>query len=147
MYHRISYPVSTVSSILAVSGLLTNVGMVISNPAYSSNTSLIDVLNRAAYHGTVIWCVMKLTTHHAHTNISGAFRSFQQALMASGIARQLGFCSPSDRDNEVDTNPAPSPPPSWCADSEFVQELRDAQSRLWNSIRGARESVRTGALY
>ena len=36
-------------------GLLTNIGMVVANPAYDSNTTLIDVLNRAAYHGTVVW--------------------------------------------------------------------------------------------
>ena len=36
-------------------GLLTDVGMVVANPAYDSDTSLINVLNRAAYHGTVIW--------------------------------------------------------------------------------------------
>ena len=113
--------------------------MVISNPAYSSNMSLTNVLDRAAYHGTVIWYVMELAALYAHAHTSATFRSFQQALMASEIARQLGFCSPSDRDSEVDTNPAPSPPPSWCTDAEFVQEFRDAQSRLWGSIRGARE--------
>ena len=36
-------------------GLLTSVGMVVANPAYDSDTSLINVLNRGAYHGTVIW--------------------------------------------------------------------------------------------
>ena len=39
----------------AYAGLLTDVGMVVANPAYDSNTTNIDVLNRAAYHGTVIW--------------------------------------------------------------------------------------------
>lgn len=38
-------------------GLLTNVGMVVANPAYSSNRTMIEVLNRAAYHGTVVWRV------------------------------------------------------------------------------------------
>ena len=36
-------------------GLLTNVGMVVANPAYDSNRTNIEVLNRAAYHGTVVW--------------------------------------------------------------------------------------------
>ena len=36
-------------------GLLTNVGMVVSNPAYSSNRSIVNVLDRTAYHGTVVW--------------------------------------------------------------------------------------------
>ncbi|KAI0648904.1 hypothetical protein C8Q79DRAFT_903844 [Trametes meyenii] len=103
-------------------GLLTDVGMVVANPAYASNTSLIHVLDRAAYHGTVIW-------------------SFQQGLMAAGLARQLGFCEASSKDASVDTNPAPSPPPEWCSDAAFVQALRDAQTRLWASIRGASDEI------
>ncbi|KAH9902577.1 hypothetical protein C8Q73DRAFT_670858 [Cubamyces lactineus] len=119
-------------------GLLTNVGMVVANPAYDSNTTMIDVLNRAAYHGTVVW-------------------SFQQGLMAGGLARQLGFCtvnalgsnstnstappSSSSPSNTVDTNPAPTPIPDWCADAAFVQSLQDAQTRLWTSIHGAEDEI------
>ncbi|KAI0671937.1 hypothetical protein C8Q78DRAFT_806310 [Trametes maxima] len=107
--------------------LLTNVGMVVANPAYASNTSLIHVLDRAAYHGTVVW-------------------SFQQGLMAGGLARQLGFCSSDSNGTgaDVDTNPAPAPsPPSpeWCSDAAFVRSLHDAQTRLWASIRGARDEI------
>uniref|UniRef100_A0A0W0FBH0 Uncharacterized protein n=1 Tax=Moniliophthora roreri TaxID=221103 RepID=A0A0W0FBH0_MONRR len=36
-------------------GLLTDVGMVVANPAYDSDTTNIEVLDRTAYHGTVIW--------------------------------------------------------------------------------------------
>ena len=36
-------------------GLLTTDGMVVSNPAYSSNRSIVNVLDRTAYHGTVVW--------------------------------------------------------------------------------------------
>ncbi|KAI9001558.1 hypothetical protein BD414DRAFT_453177 [Trametes punicea] len=103
-------------------GLLTNIGMVVANPAYDSNTTMIDVLNRAAYHGTVVW-------------------SFQQGLMAGGLARQLSFCSSNS--TSVDTNPAPSPAPEWCDDAGFVQSLRDAQTRLWTSIRGAEDEIYT----
>ncbi|KAF9563018.1 hypothetical protein CPC08DRAFT_816871 [Agrocybe pediades] len=97
-------------------GLLTNVGMVVANPAYDSNTTNVHVLDRTAYHGTVVW-------------------SFQQALMAGGIARQLGFCNPNS--TSVDINPPPSPLPAWCGDSLLVQSLQDAQRRLWSSIKGA----------
>ncbi len=31
------------------------------------------------------------------------------------------------------------PAPEWCADVDFVQALRDAQKRLWTSIRGAKD--------
>ncbi|EKM58475.1 uncharacterized protein PHACADRAFT_193593 [Phanerochaete carnosa HHB-10118-sp] len=105
-------------------GLLTNIGMVVSNPAYDSNRTNIDVLNRAAYHGTVIW-------------------SFQQGLMASGLARQLSLCIAT---NEVPTAHfalALSEPPAWCADDAFVQSLKDAQSRLWTAIEGACSEINT----
>ena len=96
-------------------GLLTNIGMVVANPAYDSNTTNIEVLDRAAYHGTVIW-------------------SWQQGLMAAGIARQLGFCNPN-ASAVVDPNPAPLPKPTWCGNATFVDSLVDAQARLWKAIR------------
>ncbi|KAF9508271.1 hypothetical protein BS47DRAFT_1373700 [Hydnum rufescens UP504] len=91
-------------------GLLTNIGMVVANPAYDSNTTNINVLNRGAYHGTVVW-----------------------------LGRQLGYCS--DSSIAVDTNPPPSPIPSWCSDKAFIDSVRLAQSKLWASIRGAKENI------
>jgi len=102
-------------------GLLTNIGMVVSNPAYDQNRTNVGVLSRAAYHGTVVW-------------------SFQQGLMAGGLARQLRFCL-TNNGTAVDTNTAPTPPPTWCSDKAFVQSLLDAQTRLWNSINGARSQI------
>ncbi|KAL5521350.1 hypothetical protein ACEPAG_9275 [Sanghuangporus baumii] len=102
-------------------GLLTNVGMVIANPAYDSNTTNIEVLNNAAYHGTVIW-------------------SWQQGIMAAGLQRQLGYCTNSSNVT-VDTNPSPDATPTWCSNSMFVQNVSDAQSRLWTSIKGAIDYV------
>lgn len=58
--------------------------------------------------------------------------------MAAGLARQLGFCNGGQNSASADTDPAPQPTPGWCADAEFVQALRDAQTRLWTSIRGAK---------
>jgi len=104
-------------------GLLTNIGMIVANPTYDSNTTNIEVLNRAAYHGTVVW-------------------SWQQGLMASGIARQLGFCHPN-ASAVVDPNPAPVPTPTWCDNSTFVDNLVAAQERLWTSIQGAKDSIFT----
>jgi hypothetical protein len=49
-------------------GLMTEVGMLVANPAFSG-PQLRAQLNRNAYHGTVIW-------------------SWQQALFAAGLARQ-----------------------------------------------------------
>ncbi|EEB96621.1 hypothetical protein MPER_04215, partial [Moniliophthora perniciosa FA553] len=98
--------------------LLTNIGMEVANPAYDSNTTNIEILHRAAYHGTVIW-------------------SFQQGLMAGGLARQLGFCLEKRRDAAVDTNATPTVIPAWRSDAEFLQKLQEAERRLWNSIKGA----------
>ena len=51
-------------------GLRTPVGVVVANPAYSTDASLRAIMTRDHYHGTVIW-------------------SWQQALLLSGIRRQL----------------------------------------------------------
>ncbi|HEY2274434.1 MAG TPA: hypothetical protein VGH61_02930, partial [Steroidobacteraceae bacterium] len=50
-------------------GLMTEVGLLVANPAFSPG-ALQARLNRNAYHGTVVW-------------------SWQQALFAAGLARQL----------------------------------------------------------
>ncbi|TFK45034.1 hypothetical protein BDQ12DRAFT_731010 [Crucibulum laeve] len=101
-------------------GLLTNVGMLVANPAYDSNRTNVHVLDRTAYHGTVV-------------------RSFQQGLMAGGLARQLGLCSSNSTTTSVDTIP-PTTRPSWC-DTDLQQRLNDAQTRLWESIRGASDNL------
>jgi hypothetical protein len=51
------------------SGLMTEVGLLVANPAFCS-PALQAQLSRNAYHGTVVW-------------------SWQQALFAAGLARQL----------------------------------------------------------
>lgn len=52
---RIYFKQLRTAVLTSTSGLLTNVGMVVANPAYDSNTTNIEVLDRTAYHGTVIW--------------------------------------------------------------------------------------------
>ena len=78
-------------------GLLTDVGMVVANPVYAAPTIQAE-LNNNAYHGTVIW-------------------SWQQALMAAGLQRQL-------------ERPELSP--------IVKEELRAAQRQLWSAIRASR---------
>ncbi|MBV8402783.1 MAG: hypothetical protein JO203_01200 [Gammaproteobacteria bacterium] len=51
-------------------GLMTGVGMLVANPAFCA-APLQESFSRNAYHGTVVW-------------------SWQQALFAAGLARQLG---------------------------------------------------------
>lgn len=103
---------------MADAGLLTNVGMLVANPAYDANRTNVAVLGRAAYHGTVVW-------------------SFQQGLMAGGLARQLALCG-AGAAPRVDAVPPPRAPPAWCANATFVQAVKDAQDRLWAAIEGAR---------
>ncbi|KZT50991.1 hypothetical protein CALCODRAFT_504066 [Calocera cornea HHB12733] len=103
-------------------GLLTNVGMLVANPAFDSNDTNVYVLNTGSYHGTVVW-------------------SWQQALMAAGIARQLKFCNSSVP--SVDINPSPSQPPTWCQNTGLVQGLKNAQMNLWQAINGARSEIFT----
>jgi hypothetical protein len=78
-------------------GLLTDVGMVVANPVYATAAIQAEFTNNA-YHGTVIW-------------------SWQQAVMAAGLQRQLG---------------RPELPPI------VKEELRAAQRQLWSAVRASR---------
>ena len=111
-------------------GLLTNVGMVVANPALDANTSNIAVFDRRAYHGTG---APALFSAHADPAV---IWSWQQALMAAGLARQLAYCSNST-DSSIDVYVRPPVTPSWCSNSTFVSSVRAAQTRLWLAINGA----------
>jgi hypothetical protein len=86
-------------------GLLTDVGMVVANPVFADD-GLKSRFTNHAYHGTVIW-------------------SWQQALFASGLARQL---------DRIDL------PASVRA------SLLAAQQTLWHAI-GAARSVQSSELW
>jgi hypothetical protein len=78
-------------------GLMTEVGLLVANPAFCPG-SLQALLNRNAYHGTVIW-------------------SWQQALFAAGLARQLGRTD---------------------LPASVREHLRAAQRALWTAIAATR---------
>lgn len=86
-------------------GLMTGVGMLVANPVFA-DAALQKRFSPAAYHGTVIW-------------------SWQQALVAAGLARQLA---------RVDL------PPSVCS------SLRATQASLWTAIDAGR-SVQSSELW
>jgi len=86
-------------------GLLTDVGMVVANPVYASPAVQAKLTNNA-YHGTVIW-------------------SWQQAVMAAGLQRQLQ---------------RPGLPPI------VKEDLRAAQRQLWGAIR-ASHTMRNSELW
>lgn len=82
-------------------GLMTPVGVVVANPAYAKDAALRARFGKDAYHGAVIW-------------------SWQQAMLAAGLARQLS------RD---DLAPATR------------EALKSAQAALWQVI-GAAKDIR-----
>jgi hypothetical protein len=55
-------------------GLSTGVGLVVANPAYANDAGYAAGFSQRDYHGTVVW-------------------SFQLAMMAAGLGKQLGRCS------------------------------------------------------
>lgn len=101
-------------------GLLTNVGMLVANPAYDSNTTNYATFDNTHYHGEVVW-------------------SFQQALMAGGLAKQLWYCDNSTVVLDYVTQPAQ--PPAWCNNTQLVASLKQAQAALWQSIEGAKSLI------
>lgn len=86
-------------------GLMTDAGMLVANPAFADAGVVAD-FGRNAYHGAVVW-------------------SWQQALMAAGLERQL-----QRRDLPEDVRGG----------------LKDAQKRLWRAIE-ATDAMRTSELW
>ncbi|EPQ27349.1 uncharacterized protein PFL1_05270 [Pseudozyma flocculosa PF-1] len=120
-------------------GLLTNVGMLIANPAYDVNRTKTSELDRTAYHGTVSW-------------------GFQTALQAAGIERVLASCAAAGANDASGSNSTTSNGdvdagvgrrgatvvqqsglvrPEWCDDADLVRRVQEAQTSLWNAINGA----------
>lgn len=99
-------------------GLLTNVGMVVANAAYDSNTTAVTAgtFDNAQYHGAVVW-------------------SWQQGIMAQGIGRQLALCGLSN--TTLVAPPVNASQPRWCSDQALTSGLLAAQTRLWDSIAGS----------
>jgi hypothetical protein len=87
-------------------GLRTPVGMVVANPVFATDKKLRAIFSRGHYHGAVVW-------------------SWQQALLAAGLARQL-----QRTDLPAATRTA----------------LEDAERALWDVI-DANAEQRTGELW
>lgn len=96
-------------------GLLTPVGMVVANPALASPDAapvLYANFTNAAYHGTVVW-------------------SWQLAMMARGLERQLGRCAPSPSSS--------SSAPDFCNDESVLLTVKRAYNALWDVIESNRQ--------
>lgn len=87
-------------------GLMTPQSMVVANPALSGEDVLIANFTNAAYHGAVVW-------------------SFQLAMMAKGLERQLARCNATSNATAV---------PRWCTTPSVLSNVRRAYNVLWDSI-------------
>ncbi|KAF2199515.1 glycogen debranching enzyme [Delitschia confertaspora ATCC 74209] len=83
-------------------GLSNPVGLFIANPAYGGNPIYAKSFTREAYHGIVVW-------------------SWQLAMMAEGVARQLERCS----EPEV---------PDFCTNTPLHTKVLSAYNHLWDLI-------------
>ncbi|KAH5493399.1 hypothetical protein HBI52_209230 [Parastagonospora nodorum] len=84
-------------------GLSTGVGLVVANPAYANDANFENGFSAREYHGTVVW-------------------SFQLAMMAAGLGKQLGRCASSYGK------------PDFCNDSQLYGKVLSAYDGLWDTI-------------
>lgn len=85
-------------------GLMTDVGLLVSNPAYGNEPVYLTNWTTSNYHGTVVW-------------------SWQLAMMAKGIELQLARCHSKS-----------APIPDFCADEKVHLNVKKAYNQLWDSI-------------
>ncbi|KAM0553213.1 hypothetical protein ACHAPJ_007501 [Fusarium lateritium] len=90
-------------------GLSTPYGAVVANPAFAGNKDITAGFTNSAYHGTVVW-------------------SWQLALMAKGLERQLSRCPSSDSKRSSDKAPA------FCSNDGVYTALKRAYNHLWDII-------------
>jgi hypothetical protein len=86
-------------------GLNTGVGMLVANPAFGPDAVYARNWTTGAYHGTVVW-------------------SWQLAMMAKGLERQLGRCDARSQNAR----------PDFCAEESVYNNLRTAYNTLWDGI-------------
>jgi len=83
-------------------GLSTPVGLLVANPAYGSDPVYAANWTTSAYHGTVVW-------------------SWQLAMMAAGLERQLQRCNSDSV-------------PNFCKDAALYKKIKGAYNHLWDLI-------------
>ncbi|KAF2249270.1 hypothetical protein BU26DRAFT_315596 [Trematosphaeria pertusa] len=83
-------------------GLSSDVGLFVANPAYGGDASIASNFKNSDYHGTVVW-------------------SWQLAMMAAGLARQLDRCRTGDQ-------------PDFCNDGNLQKKVLTAYNHLWDLI-------------
>lgn len=91
-------------------GLSTPVGVVVANPAYGGDPVYAANFTNNAYHGTVVW-------------------SWQLAMMAAGLQRQLSRCSLA------------TGAPDFCTDDSVHGNVLAAYDYLWDLIEANSENL------
>lgn len=91
-------------------GLMTPVGLVVANPAFSENKVVRENFTNAAYHGTVVW-------------------SWQMVAMVRGLEKQLGRCSTGVFSSK----------PEFCNDAVVYQNVKGAYNALWNALEASKD--------
>jgi hypothetical protein len=94
-------------------GLMTPVGLVVANPAFSEHEIVRQNFTNSAYHGTVVW-------------------SWQLVAMVRGLEKQLGRCSVKD-DLHLK--------PDFCHDPVVYGNVKDAYNRLWDVLEESEEFI------
>lgn len=96
-------------------GLSTPYGIVVANPALAENEEITAGFTNSAYHGTVVW-------------------SWQLALMAKGIERQLARCPSSESNKDA---------PEFCSDDGVHTAVKRAYNHLWDIIENNSERLQS----
>ncbi|KIW01176.1 uncharacterized protein PV09_07460 [Verruconis gallopava] len=91
-------------------GLSTPVGLLIANPAYGGDPVYAQNFTNNAYQGTVVW-------------------SWQMAMMAAGLERQLYRCRES------------ADLPDFCADIPLRTKISTAYNHLWDLIEANKDQL------
>ncbi|KAI1076019.1 carbohydrate-binding module family 52 protein [Whalleya microplaca] len=89
-------------------GLSTSVGLLVSNPAYGDGSLNVEDFSESSYHGTVVW-------------------SWQLAMMAAGLERQLDRCHHEQLD--------------FCNDNPLHGRVLKAYNHVWDLIDANREHL------
>lgn len=96
-------------------GLMTDVGMLISNPAFGGHPVYAQNWTTGAYHGPVVW-------------------SWQLAMMAKGLELQMDRCEVTANVSSRSHGRKMSAVPEFCTDSSIYGNVKAAYNALWDSI-------------
>ncbi|KAB8231699.1 uncharacterized protein BDW43DRAFT_301624 [Aspergillus alliaceus] len=89
-------------------GLMTDVGLLVANPAYGPDPVYARNFTAGAYHGTVVW-------------------SWQLAMMAKGLEHQLGRCVSNGSSGSALS-------PDFCRDAVVYNNVREAYRIFWDVL-------------